>query len=356
MARTGVAALAFWTAVAAAAVPVDGEWVVAGLVEAVAEQAGVTISGELSALRSALLSAEVAGVVVGIVAESGDRVEEGDVLAMIRDQQVKLEWRADRGRVAEAEAEVERARINERRLGRLLKRKALSQDEYDTARVELQKALAVLETRRAEAALRADALERHQFRAPFAGVVVAREIERGQWVDVGDPAYVVEDVSVLRAVLPVPQQYFAAIGPGTRVVIVYDALPGEVQEAVVSRRLPVVRRAGRSFELWVDIDNADLRLVPGLSLRARVALPGGGDGRVALPRDAVVSDAAGESWVWTVHDDGERSTVQRVDVRVTGVAGEALIVAAPELREGMRVVTRGNESLREGQVVQLTED
>jgi RND family efflux transporter MFP subunit len=349
-----VATLALWSVVAAAAAPTEGVRVAAGLVEAVAEQAAVTISGELSALRSALLSAEVAGVVVGVVAESGDRVKEGDVLATIRDQQVRLELRADRGRVAEAEAEVERARINERRLGRLLKRKALSQDEYDTARVELQKALAVLETRRAEAALRADALERHQFRAPFAGVVVAREIELGQWVDVGDPAYLLEDVSVLRAVLPVPQQYFDVIGPGTRADIVYDARPGEVQEAVVSRRLPVIRRAGRTFELWVDIDNADLHLVPGLSLRARVVLPGAGEERVALPRDAVVSDAGGETWVWAIHDEGQRSTVQRVDVRVEGVAGEALIVAASELREGMRVVTRGNESLRAGQLVQLT--
>ena len=166
-----------------------------GEIQASPAQGELVLAGELRAVRGATISTEVAGSVASIAVESGDRVEAETVLATMRQQPARLILRAARARVVEAEAGVDRAAINERRFGRLLQRKALSQDEYDTARVELNKARAVLETRRAEAAQSSDQLDRHRVRAPFAGVVVARHIERGQWLDEGDACYDIEDIS-----------------------------------------------------------------------------------------------------------------------------------------------------------------
>ena len=324
-----------------------------GSIVAVANRGEVSASGELSAIRTAVISAEIAGAVAEIQSETGDAVARNALLAAIRDAPAQLDLRAAKGRVAQADAEVERARINERRLGSLLQRKALSQDEYDTARVELGRALAVLETSRAEEERTADDVSRHQLRAPFAGTIVKRHIELGQWLDVGDPCFVIEDTSMLRAKLSVPQRYFDEVSVGAAAQIRFDAVPGKVYNAAVSRKPPLVRSAGRSFEVWLDIDNPAQQLVPGLSLQASLTLDAARSGQLGVPRDAVVRNQGGTVWLWVVEGAGADGSVRRVEVEVAGASSDGLIIRAEGLAPGMRVVTRGNESLREGQAVSV---
>lgn len=327
-----------------------------GRISAGAGRAGVSVSGELSAVRTAVIAAEVEGAVAQITAESGDAVARNAVLAALRDAPARLALRAARGRVAEAAADVERARINERRFGRLLQRKALSQDEYDTAKVELDKALAVLETRSAEAERLADDVGRHQLRAPFAGTIVRRDIELGQWLDVGHVCFIVEDTSVLRAKLSVPQRYYDAISPGADAEIRFDAMPGQNWTGKVARKPPLVRSAGRSFEVWLDIDNPAGQLVPGLSLQARLALDAARGDQLEVPRDAVLRNQAGEVWVWLVEGEEPNARVGRVEVEVVGSARDGLLIRGEGLAPGQAVVTRGNEALQRGQSVSIEEE
>jgi RND family efflux transporter MFP subunit len=327
--------------------------VVVARVEAMPEQGKLSLAGELVAIHSTLLSAEVAGSVAVVLAESGDRVDANALLAVIREQPAKLELRALQAGVKEAQAGVERARINERRLGRLLPRNAVSQDEYDTARVELRRTEAILAMRRAEAEQQSDQLARHQIRAPFGGTIVGRHIEQGQWLNVGDPCYHLDDTHTLRAVLAVPQQYYTAVREDSAVQVRYDAIADQVFQLVLSRKMPLVRRAGRSFEVWLDIDNSDQLLVPGLSLQAEIPLFKLQGDRVLVPRDAVMKRQDGQSWVWLAQHSGDTIVVEQLAVQVDGAMGSGLIVQSAELSPGMQVVTRGNESLQDGQVVHV---
>ncbi len=329
--------------------------VVVARVEAMPEQGKLSLTGEIGAIHSTLLSAEVAGSVAVVLAESGDRVDANALLAVIREQPAKLELRARQARVKEAQAGVERARINERRLGRLLPRNAVSQDEYDTARVELGRTEAVLAMRLAEAEQQSDQLSRHQIRAPFAGTIVDRHIERGQWLNVGDPCYHLDDTHTLRAVLAVPQHYYAQVRVGSAVEVRYDAIADRLFQLELSRKMPLVRRAGRSFEVWLDIDNSDQLLVPGLSLQAEIPLYNMEGDRVLVPRDAVMKHPDGQSWVWLVQHSGDTMVVEQLTVQVAGAWGSGLIVQSAELSPGMQVVTRGNESLQDGQAVHIVD-
>lgn len=329
--------------------------VVVAPVEVIPEQGKLSLAGELGAIRSTLLSAEVEGSVASVFAESGDRVAAGAVLAVIREQPAQLQLQALQARVKEAEAGVERARINERRLKRLLPRNAVSQDEYDTARVELSRNEAILAVRRAEASQQADQLARHHIRAPFEGTIVGRQVEQGQWLDVGDPCYELDDTSTLRAVLAVPQQYYGAVQEGSAVQVRYDAMPDQAFELVLSRKLPTVRRAGRSFEVWLDVDNREQLLVPGLSLQAEIPLQNMQGDRVLVSRDAVMKQPDGKAWLWLLKQSAETTNVVRVDVVVTAAIGSGLIVSSPGLGPGMQVIVRGNEVLHEGQSVHIVD-
>jgi RND family efflux transporter MFP subunit len=329
--------------------------VVVAPIEASHVQGNLALAGELVAIRSTVLSAEIAGSVDEIFAESGDRVEPDALLARIREEPARLALQALRARIDEARAGVERAQINERRLSRLLPRKAVSQDEYDAARVELARTQAILASRIAESGQQAERLERHHIQAPFAATIAARHIELGQWLNVGDPCYELNDTSTLRAILDVPQQYYAAVREGSTVKVRYDALPGEEFDLVITRKLPTVRSAGRSFEIWMDIDNAGLQLVPGLSLRAEMPLAMPEEEQWLVPRDAVVRLQGGQTQVWLAEKVEGASAARSLKVDVAGAVDTGLIVRSANLRPGMQVVTRGNESLREGQEVKIVD-
>ena len=332
-----------------------GTMVEVGFVASMQDGPGLTLAGELTAIRSARIAAEVAGTVGKVLAESGDNVDAGDDLAVVRQRPALLRLQALQARVAEARAGVERAEINERRLARLIPRKAVSQDEYDEARVELARRQAILATREAEALQQDDQLQRHYITAPFGATVVSRHIELGQWLDVGDPCYDIDDTAVLRARVAVPQQYYAQIAEGSEVRLIVDAVPDVVRALKVTRKLPNIRSAGRSFELWVDMDNSDNKLVPGLSVQAVITLLGQGAGKLLVSRDAVITYPDGSAVVWVARKDGTEVTVHSLPVQISGARADQLIVQADSLQPGMRVVTRGNEALRDGQVVQLVD-
>ncbi len=326
-----------------------------GTVESMQGQPRLSLAGELTAIRSARVAAEVAGKVGEVLAESGDKVAFGDDLAVVGETPALLRLQAMEARVAEARAGAERAAINERRLARLLPRKAVSQDEYDEARVELARQKAILATRQAEAQQQADQLQRHHVRAPFSATVVSRYIELGQWLDVGDPCYDIDDTTVLRARVAVPQQYFGQILEGSEVRLRVDAMPQIAHDLKVSRKLPNIRSAGRSFEAWVDIDNSKMELVPGLSVRAEIALQGPPGENLLVSRDAVIKLPDGSTVVWLVREADGEVTVNSLPVQVSGARDEQLIVQAASLQSGMAVVTRGNEALSEGQAVRLVD-
>lgn len=314
-------------------------------------QGVLELVGELDAARRVVISAEVAGAVHSIDTEEGEATEAQSVLAQLRAEPAQLELEVLAAEVKEARAGVERAEINERRLGRLIGRKAVSQDEYDSARVELRRNQAILAARQAEAALQADRLQRHTVRAPFAGTVVERQIEKGQWLDIGDPCFVFEDAATLRVRLAVPQDYLDRVQLASSVKLYVDVLGGETRELTVIRKLPQVRRGGRSFEVWLELDNRDHKLVPGLSVRAEIALRGGDGADLQVPRDAVLRRQGGESWIWIVQTAGAESTARKVAVDVVGARNGGLVVRAAGLEAGAQVVTRGNEALREAQQV-----
>ncbi len=326
-----------------------------GTIDSMQGQASLSLSGELTAVRSARVSAEVAGTVDAVFAESGDAVAAGEDLSIVRKKPAELQLQALQARLAEAQAGVERAALNERRLARLLPRKAVSQDEYDAARVELARNEAILAIRDAEVLQQLDHIQRHHIRAPFAATVVTRHVELGQWLDVGEPCYDLDDISVLRARISVPQQYYGQVREGSEVRLRMDAMPQPVLELQVSRKLPSIRSAGRSFELWLDIDNSELGLIPGLSVQADIALQGQPGERLLVSRDAVITLPDGSALVWFVRRAEGGVTVHSLPIQISGSVADQLIVQSDVLQPGMELVTRGNEALREGQLVQLVD-
>jgi RND family efflux transporter MFP subunit len=312
----------------------------------------VRLSASVVAPRSAGVSTSVGGLVETVSVELGDKIERGDTLIELDRALALQEVRRAEAALSEAEAvladENRRLRVAER----LIKRGNVPQNELEARQAQVRIASAAVERLKAEAARERERLRRHSVTAPFAGVVARKGTEAGEWVSPG--ATVIELVSTddLRIDIPVPQRYFPQLAAEAPVEVEFDALPGKTFEAERVALVPVSDPRARTFTLRVRVIESEVPLTPGMSARAAIHLSTGEEG-LAIPRDAVIRHPDGRVTVWVLGEqDGERVEVSERQVRL-GRGFDGMVHVLSGLERGERVVVRGNESLRPGQRVQV---
>jgi RND family efflux transporter MFP subunit len=210
---------------------------------------------------------------------------------------------------------------------------------------------AALTREQAELARAGELRERHSVAAPFAGMVVDKQVEAGQWVKRDDTLVELVALDPVRVRAPLPQRHFTRLNEGARAWVIFDALPGQEIEGRVHARVARVSESSRSFPLLIDIPNADHRLAPGMSARIRVELDGSDDRVLTVPRDAVVAKSDGSRQVWRVRDEDGVLKALPVGVETGRANGDRIELLGEGLDAGDRVVLLGNENLRPGQAV-----
>jgi RND family efflux transporter MFP subunit len=331
--------------------------VVVDVVAAGADTAELTLPASFVPMRRSALSVEAEGLVAELLIDAGDAVLEGTPLLRIRPTRKTLERDAVAAELARARAATQLATLKERRFGRLVEDKMTAQDSYDVARAELAQARAAERAAQAALARLDDEVARLELRAPFAGVISRKRTEIGEWVRPGDVVLELTEMSLLRLEFALPQQHFPFVGPGTLLRVRLDAYPDAPFELTVTRIVPVVREAGRTFLARARLPNGDGRYAPGMSGNVTVVLRGA-QHALTVPVDAVVMQPDGARVVWRVDRAGNTWTARPVPVETGRRIGDRYeVVRIPEpggLPAGTQVVVRGNERLQPGQAVRLT--
>ena len=281
----------------------------------------------LEAVREAEIVTRVAGEVVNILVEEGENVAEGQILARLDGERLKL-------RLAEVRARLDQTRREYRRNVQLHERGLVSQTAYEGVRYDMD----ALESEYRLARLE---LSYTEIRAPFAAVVTERLIKPGNTLSAGTAAFRIADVSTLEARLWVPQREMNKFAAGQSAMLALDALPGEVVEGTVQRVSPTVDPETGSFRITLAIPNDGRPLRPGMYARARVAWDVHADA-VLIPEHALVDDD-GESSVWVVRDG--RAWRQ---VITTGIVSAGSIEVVDGLDANEIVVIAGQTGLRDG--------
>jgi membrane fusion protein (multidrug efflux system) len=281
----------------------------------------------LEAEREATLLAEMAGEVVSIEVEEGDRVVAGQVLARVDHTRQALELK-------QVASVADRLASDVARNEALVERRMISREAYDRARYESDTQVAAVELKRLD-------LGKTAIRAPFAGVVTRRFIKDGQWLKREDQAFAIADFSSLQARIDVPERSVALIRPGVPVSFEADAIPGRAFGARIERIAPVVDQASGTVGAVVQIDNADSALRPGLFVRLGVNYERIADA-LLVPRAALVEDD-GRRHVFLVADG---KAIKR-EVRL-GLADGERVQVLEGLDAGDQVVVVGQNTLVDG--------
>ena len=274
--------------------------------------------------------ARVPGDVVELLVEEGDYVAEGEALARLDGERLRLEMLA-------AKANLEQARSELARNVDLHQRGLISASAFENLQYDLEALEATYELRSLEYGYAT-------IRAPIAGFVAAREIKPGQHLAVDDVAFRITDTSELVAYLQIPQAQLAKFASGHGVRIEVAAMPGKAFPARIARVSPTIDTRNGTFRATAVIDNAAGDLAPGMFGRFTIAYEKHADVLV-VPTDALI-DEDDESAVYVVND-GE--VVRRIVQ--TGVETDGRVEILAGLSERDVVVVVGHSSLRDGSKV-----
>jgi membrane fusion protein (multidrug efflux system) len=312
----------------------------------------IQVSGTVTSPQSAVLSTSVGGLIERIDVDAGDQVEAGAILVALDRELGNLDLERVRAEEAQARSELEDSRRRLREAERIGPERGIPESQIKSLRAEVVRDEAALAAATAAARQQAAVVRRHDVRAPFSGVISERFADVGEWVDPGDGLVELVATDKLRFDFRVPQTHYTRIDMSTVVELSLDALPESTLSGRIQAIVPVKDPGARTFLLRV-VANADtpVMVTPGMSARAKIRVDTGREA-VVVPRDALLLYPDGRKTVWIADQGAGETTVheQRVE---TGLEFDGLVEIREGLDAGVVVVTRGNEALQNGQVVQV---
>ena len=234
-----------------------------------ASRFGLTLVGRTAPIEQGRLSARAAGIVVERNGEIGDRVRAGDVLVVVDAPEVRQQLDRARAAVEQVKARLELAKVTLERAKTLVPNGFLTEQSRDERLANVKIAEADLDAAKAEVRRLEEVQGFQTIRAPFAGVIIERQVERGDRV-VGDfgPAgtylYNLARLDQLRIEIDVPQSDALKVTVGTPAKITFGELPNRAFEAKVVRTSRLVDQTSSTMRAELVMDNPDLILPAGL--------------------------------------------------------------------------------------------
>jgi RND family efflux transporter MFP subunit len=332
-------------------------------------------SGYVTARRQATVSSKVTGKVMEIFIEEGMEVEENQVLAQLDDSNVKARFalaeaqlNSARTAVKETAALLREAELNLERTRQLVDQQLASAAELDRNRALKESLAARLDLRNADVAVAARSLEIYQqqlddtiIRAPFSGVVVAKNAQPGEMISpisagggftrTGIGTLV--DMSSLEVEIDVNEAYINRVKPGQAVVATLDSYPDWRIPCHVIAIIPTADRQRATVEVRVGFDELDSRILPDMGVKVAFQeepTAGRKPGGVLVP-DSAVRTRDGREVVLVVND----GIVESRAITASGSRGADILVIAG-LKAGETVVTKGPPDLAQGDRVKESKE
>lgn len=297
-----------------APIPVEARHVVRGDITA-----SYTGTANLETDAEAEVVAKVGGEVVQILVEEGDRVREGQILARLDGDRLRLELERNHANLAKLQQEYQRNReLHERQL--------VSADAFEQLKFEMESLEAAYELAELE-------LSYTEIKAPFEGVISERLIKVGNTIAQNTGTFRISALDPLLAYLYVPERQYDKLRAGQLARVRADALPNKLFEARVARISPVVDPGTGTFKVTVEVSDPSKQLRPGMFARIGIVYDRRQD-VVLVPASAVISEGGDES----------------VFVLLDGEEAERYVTAIQERRAALRAGDRkdGDEDERGG--------
>ena len=316
------------------------------------EFTGRTAATEVVELRS-----RVSGYLNSVHFEDGVQVKKGDVLFKIDDRPFVAEEQRASAAAAQIEARIKRLTSQLRRAEELMAKKALSENEFETAQFDLDEARAALQEAQAAYSMAQLNLEFTTITAPLDGRIGRR------MVDVGN--IVTTDQTALATIIPLEQVYVyfdidertvlrlrrlentGAIVSAMKEAVQVNIALADSEEFAVNGKVDFLDNqidpATGTLRARATVDNSDGLLAPGLFVRIKFPV-GKAEPSLLIPEEAMASDQ-GRPFVFVVGKDGDKTIAEARNVETGPLVGQRRVIRAG-LETGDQVIVTGLQRLR----------
>ena len=308
---------------------------------------GIRYSATVSPDTEVAVAFRVSGYVDAVNVEEGTRVSKGTVLARVRRNEYQEKLGQASGSQFEAEASLALAKKNLDRATALFASNSLTKPDLDSAQANYDAAKARVDAGRAAAGQAGLILGDTTLVSPMNGIILKKNIERGDLAAPGSVAFTVGDIRTVKVEFGVPDTMIKAIKVGQPIDVTTESIPDRMFRGRVERVSTAADPKSRAFNVELHIDNPESALKPGM-VAALELNRGAEKPSLAIPLAAVIRPPKSSDGyaVYVVQQDVVRA--QMVDL---GDPIGNLVMVKSGLKPGDRVVTSGPSLLIDGQAV-----
>jgi RND family efflux transporter MFP subunit len=244
------------------------------------EKAPATTSIDLPGQTQAYIQAPVFAQTTGYLKkwnfDIGSQVKEGDVLGEIETPAVDQQLNQAKATLNQAQSALDLARLTDGRDRDLLQRRVISQQDLDTAESDFRSKQATVFSDEA-VVHRLEALEDFKvLKAPFRGLVTARNTDIGGMVNAGsgNPLFIVARIEPLRVYLNVPESMAQEAKVGVTAELKFSEFPEGSFAGKIVRTAGAIDPTSRTLLTEVEVPNEDGQLFPGAYVQVHLSTGG----------------------------------------------------------------------------------
>jgi len=305
-----------------------------------------TASGEIEPAESAEVTAPDEVIVDSFTVEEGDRVDSGDIVARLSEDEMNLRVVRLRADLREVQSKLEKDSYLLRNRDRLLDEERIDQERYDRLESDVEKDESEIERLNQDIGRIEDALGDSSLRSPIAGVVTKRNVSAGAVVEAGNSVLTVSKVDPATVKFTLSSDKSSLVRVGTPVRITFPALRGRRVDGSVAAVDTKVDAETGSFTASASISNPDGIYKSGM--RADVEVENPVKQQVFIVPDTAIIKEGRSFFVFTVKD-GVAHKVQIIPSQTRGRFVEVI----RGLKEADLVVVAGQDKIAEGTRVDI---
>lgn len=297
---------------------------------------------ELIPLEKAEIYAKVSGYINELKVDIGDKVEKGQVLAILDAPEIISNYAQANSDAQSARSKYQTGLDGYKRILNASKvNGTIAAGELESAKNKMLSDSSSYEAAKAKLNANAQLKDYLTIRSPFSGIITQRNADAGTLVSASNakPLLVVENVSALRLRIPVPEAYTAAIPDTTIIKFSVDAQPGKTFIAELSRKSGAINLVNRT-ETWEFIyQNKDNKLKSGMYANATIKM-GREDLSFLVPTSAVTTNQE-RKFVIRLKD----GLADWVDVK-SGISQKDKMEIFGSLNEGDMLLVRATDEIK----------
>ncbi|MEX1994312.1 MAG: efflux RND transporter periplasmic adaptor subunit [Steroidobacteraceae bacterium] len=292
--------------------------------------------------RKAFVMPKVKGEIRAVLADEGQRVRQGETLARLDGDQLRLE-------VALQEATMRKLERDYARNIELQQKGLISATAIDNLKYELEAAKANWDLARLQ-------LSYTEIRSPIAGTVTQRlDVVKvgntvtpvGGVIESADSSlFVVEDLDSLMVRVNVPERELSKLSVGQLAELGFDAVPGRTFTGKIALISPYIDAQTATFQVRIRVTETGTLLRPGMFARVAIVYERKTDA-LQIPRTALL-DGDGPPKVFVVVDG--KAAERAVQL---GLSNGAMIEVVEGLKDGEQVVVVGHAAVKPGAAVRI---